>query len=63
MTLVEVLCSQTNNSPTNAYYCIQQSVQGEDFHGLHRFSLNDKSFPTNFGLVDQQYQHANMKYF
>ena len=63
MASIEVLRSQTNNSPTNAYYCIQRNVQGEDFRGLHRFLLNDKSFPTNPGLVDWQYQHANKKDF
>ena len=33
---------------------------GENFHDFHGFLLDHKSFPTNYGLVDQQYKSTEM---
>ena len=32
-------------------YRVWQTYEGENFHGFHNFSLNLKSFPTNYDFV------------
>ena len=38
-------------------YCIQENICGKNFCS---FSLDNESFPANYGLVDQQYKSTEL---
>ena len=41
-------------------YYVRENVQGKIFCDFHGFSLDCKSFPVNYDLVDQQYKSTEL---
>ena len=42
------------------FYYVRENVQGKIFCDFHGFSLDCKSFPVNYDLVDQQYNSKEL---
>ena len=55
---VAIVC--TNPTPFHCTTVYNKTFEGHNFHGFHSSPLNRESFPTNYGIVNQQHKSTSI---